>query len=92
MRIINQNYITKEGRLHFNLVVGKHSIPLGSQEPWLLTLLSYALRFIIKKPSLSRVAEGVITVLEKGKGRDNGRGCLARAMIRRATISILPLA
>lgn len=86
-----QNYITKEGRLHFNFVVGKHYIPLGSQKPWLLTLLSYALRFIIKKLSPSRVAEGVITILEKGKGRDNGWGCLSQTMIRRATISILPL-
>lgn len=51
-----QTYVTKEGQQHFNFVVGKHYIPLGSQELCLLTLLSYALRFIIKKLSQSRVS------------------------------------
>lgn len=78
-----QTYVTKEGQHHFNFVVGKHYIPLGSQELCLLTHLSYALRFIIKKLSQSRVAEGVITILEKGKGRDHGWGCLSQTMIRR---------
>lgn len=85
-----QTYVTKEGQHLFNFVVGKHYIPLGSQELCLRTLLSYALRLIIKKLSQSRVAEGVITMLEKGKGRDHGWECLSQTMIKRAT-SMRPL-